>query len=90
MTSFNILNLNYDTMEQSDFEKYWLDKFATYIEEHTSPEARDKIMGTEGPPIPWTITAMERLSAEVDERTARKIMAGCACQYSKKKLYCPT
>ena len=73
-------------MPQEDFEKYWLDKFATCIEEHTSPGTKDIIMGTEGTPIPWTIAAMERLTEHVDEKTARKIMADCACQYPKKML----
>ncbi len=73
-------------MEESDFEKYWLNKFATCIEKHTSPGTRDIIMGTEGKAIPWTIAAMERLQEHVDEETAKKIMVDCACQYSKPML----
>ena len=73
-------------MTQEDFEKYWLDKFATCIEEHASPGTRDIIMGTADSPIPWTIAAMERLQEHVDENTAKKIMTDCACQYSKKML----
>ena len=73
-------------MSQENFEKYWLNKFATCIEEHTSPGTKDIIRGTVGSPIPWTMAAMERLTANVDEPTARKIMVDCACQYSKKML----
>ena len=73
-------------MTEYDFEKYWQEKFAACIEAHTKPGTMELIMAAEGAGIPWTIAAIERLTENVDEETAQKILAGCACEYPKQQL----
>ena len=78
-----------------DFERAWLDKFSTCLDETAGTDVRKKVMeGSEmlsshsnrQEVIDWSKQAMERLDSLVDERERRAIMAGCACQYPKSGL----
>jgi hypothetical protein len=76
-------------MPKSDFEIYWLGKFASCVERYADVETRIKVMGDalyNDDAIEWSVGAMERLNAALDERTARLIMAGCGCEYPKDQL----
>lgn len=73
-----------------DFEKSWLAKLSSGLEEMVGSEIRDKIMagseelsdGSErNAIIAWSKQAMDRLNELVDEKKRREIMTGCACQY---------
>ena len=81
--------------ELHDFERAWLAKFSTCLDEAAGAETRRQVMaGSEGlsaesgsdQVIAWTRGAMERLGALVDESTARQVLTGCACQYPKQGL----
>jgi predicted ArsR family transcriptional regulator len=81
--------------EKFDFERAWLAKFSTCVDEAAGEEARQQVMaGSErlsaqsssDEVITWTQGAMERLGTLVDEATANQVMTGCACQYSKQGL----
>jgi len=78
-----------------DFERAWLAKFSTCLDEAAGKETRHQVMaGSDGlsaesnseEVIAWTQGAMERLGALVDEQTASQVMTGCACQYPKQGL----
>ncbi len=76
-------------MPKSDFENYWLGKFASCVERYADVETRIRVLGDalyNDDAIEWSIVAMERLNAAVDERSARLIMAGCGCEYPKDQL----
>jgi hypothetical protein len=80
----------------ADFERMWLSKFATCLEEVAGEEVRQAVMaGSEGlsdqsdrdEVIAWSRAAMQRLEALVaDEGQRRTIMTGCACQVPKAEL----
>ena len=81
--------------ELHDFERAWLAKFSTCLDEAAGEQTRQQVMaGSESLSaassservIAWTRAAMERLAALVDESTARQILTGCACQYPKQGL----
>jgi hypothetical protein len=79
-----------------DFERMWLSKFATCLEEVAGEEVRQAVMvGSEGlsdqsdreDVIAWSRAAMKRLEALVaDEAQRRAVVTGCACQYPKAGL----
>ena len=79
----------------SDFERYWLNKFSSCLEEFLDEEKSFRILeGSEslndGAPkeevIRWTKKAMEKLDLLVDKDTAINIMNACSCQYPKSQL----
>jgi len=78
-----------------DFEQAWLGKFASALDEIAGGQVREEVMmGSEklssasakNDVICWSRQAMERLTALVDEKQARDVMTGCACQYPKADL----
>jgi predicted hydrocarbon binding protein len=78
-----------------DFERAWLIKFSTCLDEVAGEETRRQVMAgsdtlsaesSSEEVIAWTQGAMERLGALADEHTARQVMTGCACQYPKQGL----
>ena len=81
--------------EEKDFERIWLAKFSSCLDEFAGEEIRKEVMkgfgelssrsgGSEV--IDWTMGAMERLDSLVDEEGRKKVMTGCACQYPKSDL----
>ena len=81
--------------ETFDFERSWLAKFSTCLEQVAGEETREQVMAGSGSlsaessseqVIAWTQVAMERLGTLVDEQAARRVMTGCACQYPKQAL----
>ncbi len=81
--------------EAQDFERAWLAKFSSCLNEVAGEGIRKEVMkGSEEltthssrqEVIGWSRKAMERLDSLVDEKKRREIMAGCACQYPKSDL----
>ena len=81
--------------EKQDFERAWLDKFSSCLDEIVGGEIRQEVMtGSEGlsshssrqEVIDWSKGAMERLDSLVGEEKSREIMTGCACQYPKSDV----
>lgn len=81
--------------QQVDFERAWLSKLSTCLQEAAGEETRLRVMaGSEvlsavsssAEVITWTKGAMERLEALVDGETASRVMTGCACHHSKEGL----
>ena len=81
--------------QQQDFERAWLAKFSSCLDEIAGEETRKEVMkGSKGlssqssrqEVINWSKAAMERLDSLVDEAKRRQIMTGCACQYPKASL----
>ena len=81
--------------EERDFERFWLAKFSSCLDEFAGVQIRKEVMkgcrelssrssGSEV--IDWTMGAMERLDSLVDEEGRKKVMTGCACQYPKSDL----
>jgi hypothetical protein len=82
-------------LSELDFERAWLLKFSTCLEEITGENARKEIMrGSDDlssqtnrqDVIAWSKGAMERLEALVDEESSKRIMTGCACRYPRSAL----
>jgi len=82
--------------DSTDFERAWLKKFSSCLDETAGEEAQKKVMqGSESlsshsspqEVIQWSKRAMERLDSLVDEGERRAIMTGCACQYPKSDLH---
>jgi predicted hydrocarbon binding protein len=80
---------------QGDFERDWLAKFSSGLEERVGQEIREKVMaGSEGlssdssrqQVIDWSWRAMEQLDALVDLKERKQIMTGCACRYPRSSL----
>ena len=80
---------------QGDFERDWLAKFSSGLEEVVGEEIRKRVMaGSEGlssdssrqAVIDWSRRAMERLDALVDVEGRKRIMTGCACRYPRSSL----
>ena len=78
-----------------DFERAWLAKFSSCLDEIAGEEIRRKVMkgneelssqSSRQEVISWSQGAMERLDSLADEKQAQEIMAGCACQYPKSDL----
>ncbi len=78
-----------------DFERAWLVKFSSCLDETVGEEIRKKVMqgsatlsshSSSQEVIDWSKQAMERLDSLVDEGERRTIMTGCACQYPKSDL----
>jgi len=81
--------------EQRDFERAWLAKFSSGLDEIAGEEIRDRVMkgsrklssrSSRQEVIDWSKRAMERLDSLVDEEKRKQIMTGCACQYPKSAL----
>ena len=81
--------------ETLDFERAWLAKFSSWLDEIAGEETRKKVMrGSETlssqssrqEVIDWSRRAMERLDSLVDGKRRRAVMAGCSCQYPKADL----
>jgi predicted hydrocarbon binding protein len=81
--------------EQRDFERAWLERFSSGLDEIAGEEIRDRVMkGSEElssrssrqEVIDWSKGAMERLDRLVGEEKRKDIMTGCACQYPKSAL----
>ncbi len=78
--------------EAFDFDREWMDKFRTCLDEAVGEEIRDVVIrggetlsaeSSRLEVIEWTQQAMEQLDSLVDERTRRSILSACAC-------HCPT
>jgi hypothetical protein len=81
--------------ETYDFERAWLAKFASSLEQVAGGDISEQVMaGSEGlsdlsdrqQVINWSRGAMARLDALVDPQGRKEIMTGCACQYPKSQL----
>jgi predicted ArsR family transcriptional regulator len=81
--------------ETQDFERAWLAKFSSCLDETAGEEVREQVMegskalsshSSRQEVIDWSKQAMERLDSLVDEGERRAIMTGCACQYPKSDL----
>lgn len=81
--------------ETLDFERAWLAKFASCLDEIAGEEIRKEVMRGSGAlsshsgrqeVIDWSKRAMERLDSLVDEKRRKAVMAGCSCQYPKADL----
>ncbi len=81
--------------EAQEFERIWLSRFATCLDQEVGEEIRKYILaGNEhlssdlAPEdvIQWTREAMERLERAVDDPRRRAIMTGCACRYPASEL----
>lgn len=78
-----------------DFERAWLQKFSTCLDESAGEEIRHLVMegseelssqsGSEVV-IGWTQRAIQRLESLVDGETANRVLTGCACQHSTEGL----
>ena len=82
-------------MNQTDFERSWLSKLSSCLDEIVGEDTRRKILQgskrltSDSPPdeiIEWTKLAMDRLDALVDQEKKIEIMTGCACQYPESEL----
>ena len=81
--------------EAFDFDRAWMEKFQTYLDETVGEEIREVVIqGGEDlsadssrlEVIEWTRQAMGRLDSLVDERTSRSILSACACPYPMANL----
>ena len=81
--------------EDVDFERAWLTKFSTLLDEVAGEEIREKVMkgsaslssaAQRDEVIHWTQLAMKRLDTLVDEARRRAILTGCACRYPVSAL----
>ena len=81
--------------EQLDFERAWLEKFSSCLDETVGEDIRKKVIqGSENLSsdssrqvvIDWFRGAMERLDSLADEEDRNQIMTGPACQYPKSSL----
>jgi len=81
--------------EEREFERAWLSKLSGCLDEIAGEEVRKVVLrGSEGlssrsgrgEVIEWSKGAMERLESLVEDKEAREIMTGCACQYPKSAL----
>jgi len=89
------LRTHIEMPQEQDFERAWLAKFSSYLDEIAGQEIRKKVMkgsdklsshSSRQEVIGWTKKAMERLELLVDEDERKRIMTGCACQYPKSSL----
>ena len=78
-----------------DFERMWLRKFATALDESAGEEKRKEVMrgskelssaSERDAVVCWSRQAMERLTKLVDGKQAQDVMTNCACQYPKADL----
>ncbi|NPD87415.1 MAG: hypothetical protein HGN29_01745 [Asgard group archaeon] len=91
--------------DEFDFDKYWLRVFSMCLDDEVGEKTRDEILlGSDkfssetdrNAVFQWTKEALAKLDSFVDEKTKKKIMTGCACQYPRarlqhlKKLYAET
>jgi predicted hydrocarbon binding protein len=81
--------------EAQDFERAWLAKFASCLDEIVGEETRREVMkgneelSSHSDPqevIDWSKGAMERLDSLINEEKRKEVMTGCACQYPKPDL----
>ena len=78
-----------------DFEKNWQGKLSQVVEEMAGKEIRDQALAgaaelSQDTPVEekirWTCKMLDQLGEFTDERTRRKIMTRCACQYPVEDL----
>ena len=81
--------------EELDFERAWLGKLSTHLDEITGEQIRKQVLQgsealtSESPRatvVDWTRGGMERLDSLVEEGDRRAILAGCACLYPMDAL----
>jgi hypothetical protein len=81
--------------EEQDFERVWLARFSSRLDEIAGEETRNEVMkGSDGlsshssreEVIAWSKEAMGRLDTLVEEKDGKEIMTGCACRYPKSDL----
>jgi len=79
----------------SDFERRWLAKLSSCLDEAVGDEARKRVMeDSDGLPsgsnqqeiIDWTRKAVGRLEALTGEVKAGEVLTRCACQYPRQRL----
>jgi predicted hydrocarbon binding protein len=82
-------------MSEISFEKSWESKFSNSLDKIAGEKIRKRVLegsekltstSSQKEIIRWTMKAMERLDALVDEKRRREIMAGCACRYPESDL----
>lgn len=82
--------------EEYDFDRAWMDKFRTHLDEAVGEEIGEEVIQKCGAlssessrleVIEWTMQAMERLDSFVDEKASRSILSACACHYPKENLH---
>ncbi|MDH4138336.1 MAG: DUF6144 family protein [Anaerolineae bacterium] len=82
--------------EEQDFERVWLARFSSRLDEIAGEETRNEVMkGSDGlsshssreEVIAWSKEAMERLDTLVEDKDRKEIMTGCACRYPKSDLW---
>ena len=78
-----------------DFDRAWMDKFRTCLDETVGEEIREmviqdgEVLSAESDRqevIEWTRRAMERLDSLVDENASRAVLSACTCHYPKANL----
>ncbi len=81
--------------EANDFDRAWMDKFRTHLDEAVGEEIGEEVIQDGGAlsaessrleVIEWTMQAMERLDSFVDEKASRSILSACGCHYPKENL----
>ncbi|HET6444159.1 MAG TPA: hypothetical protein VFI27_06210 [candidate division Zixibacteria bacterium] len=81
--------------DTQDFERMWLAKFATCLDQEVGEEVRKYIMegskqlssaASREDVIQWTQEAMQRLDRSVDDSHRHAVMTGCACRYPASDL----
>lgn len=82
-------------MAVPDFEKQWLARLSRRLVELAGMEIRDEVMkGSEHLSdnsdqreiIYWSVQALQKLDALLDDGKKREILTGCACKYPKSDL----
>ena len=82
--------------EEQDFERVWLARFSSRLDEIAGEETRNEVMkGSDGLSshssreeiIAWSKEAMERLDTLVEDKDRKEILTGCACRYPKSDLW---
>jgi hypothetical protein len=80
---------------QWNFEQAWLAKLTAALDSAVGIDLRNQIMqGSEvlsaevssDTVADWTFAMLDRMASLLDSRTAKTVMTGCACQYSKENL----
>jgi len=81
--------------EEQDFERVWLARFSSRLDEIAGEETRNEVMkgsdglsshSSRGEVIAWSKEAMERLDTLVEDKDRKEILTGCACRYPKSDL----
>ena len=82
--------------EEQNFERVWLARFSSRLDEIAGEETRNEVMkgsdqlsshSSREEVIAWSKEAMERLDTLVEDKDRKEIMTGCACRYPKSDLW---